>query len=133
MLFPRYRKNSAYITWLLAAAVLLRTFIAPGYMLAASADAGLRIIFCEGPVAVESGQKQHAGHQHGSEHANEGEIHISPICSQWSTSSLLVLNVVVIPLFPEVFYKVEKQEYEPRFYQSLSNASHAIRAPPSLV
>lgn len=67
-----------------AVAVFLRSFIAPGFMIKASAEDGLAIIFCDGPVSMVVSQYEHSGHQHHGDDAAQKEIHISPICGQWS-------------------------------------------------
>lgn len=128
------RKNSLrYFPWLLAVAVLLRSFIAPGYMLTISSKEGLGIIFCDGPVSLEHGHDGHAANHHGGDDATQDEVHLSPICSQWSTSSLLVFTAI---FEPELF-DVIRAEFDPGYntphFQQYSCNNYVIRGPPTLV
>ena len=132
MYISRYAKRMKLLPWLLSAVLVLRSFIAPGYMLSVSAENGLDIVFCNGPVSIE-GHMDRYGHHHGDEHSTHGEKHLSPICSQWSTSSLLVFNAV----FEAVVFDKSLAENIPAhstlFFQRCFKNNHVIRGPPVLV
>lgn len=131
--FPmRYFRNSEksiFFPWLLAVAVLLRSFIAPGYMLSVSSGNGFGIIFCNGPVSIE-GHTGHPGHHHGDDHTGHSERHTSPVCSQWSTSSLLVFNTVFEPVEFDKSNTANISEYSTPSFQQLAINNHVIRGPP---
>jgi hypothetical protein len=129
----RRKKSLGFFPWLLAVAVLLRSFIAPGYMLAVSSEEGLGIIFCDGPVSLERGHDDHAVNHHGDEDATQDEVHISPICSQWTTSSLLVFTAIFEPgLFDAIRAEINTL-YNTPHYQQYSCNNCVIRGPPSFV
>lgn len=135
MPFFRHKRNLKVFPWLLAAAVLLRSFIAPGYMLAASAGTGFAIIFCDGPVSINSKNDEHAAHHHYSDDGDQvrSEIHVSPVCSDWSTSGLLVFNAIFEPVLFDAKPAETGPDYDtPPFPQRPDN-TRTIRGPPALV
>lgn len=130
MRFFRTTKISGPFPWLLALAVLLRSFIAPGYMLFLSADQGLGIIFCNGPVSIE-GHMNHSGHHHDADdQTSHTEKHLSPVCSQWSTSSLLVFNTVFEPVVFEKSNTENVVVYTTSYFKQYSFNIRVIRGPP---
>ena len=133
MYLIRRKKSLRLFPWLLAMAVLLRSFIAPGYMLAISSEEGLGIIFCDGPVSLERGHTDHAANSHDGDKATQDEVHISPICSQWSTSSLQVITAVFEPaVFDESRFEINRFSNTPYYQQYFCNKG-IIRGPPALV
>ena len=130
----RRKKNPGVYPWLLAAAVLLRSFVAPGYMLTVSAETGPGIIFCNGPVFLNAHHDQHPSHHHA---AGDGkardDIHISPVCSDWSTSGLLVISAVFETVLFDAARTASGPEYTPPLFHLFSETTRAIRAPPALV
>lgn len=131
-LFHR-KKSLRFFPWLLAVAVLLRSFIAPGYMLAISSDEGLGIIFCDGLVSIDRGHADHAANHHGGNDVTQDEVHISPICSQWSTSSLLVFTAIFEPVLFDVIRAEIDLGYNTPHFQQYSCNNCVIRGPPTLV
>ncbi len=128
MRFFRRHKNLKAHLILIALAVVLRSFIAPGYMLSISADGGLGLAFCDGPVAMYQEQDSHAHHDHDG-NDSEAESHISTYCSYWSASSLLVFNSVleVEPVVNRDQYQISYQS--PNLQHFLAK-SRVIRGPP---
>jgi len=127
-----YRKQKlTTFCWLIALAVVLRSFIAPGYMLSVSADDGLGIIFCNGPGGIYAQHDVHAHHHHdggGTQHQN----HISPTCSFWSTSSLFVVTPHFEPALI-VSTRVEQPvQFQTLLLQQFFDTTRFIRGPPSL-
>jgi len=130
MQYFRRRKTLRLLPWLLACALVLRSFIAPGYMLTASAEDGMGIIFCDGLVSLVS-QSDHSGHHHhhGSDEV-QAEVHISPICSKWSTSGLLVINTFYLPeTSPSAV--LPESNYQAPFIRQFTNVLRPNRGPPS--
>ena len=133
MCYFRRQQNLRTFLCIIAVAVFLRSFIAPGYMLKASAEDGLGIIFCDGPVSLYIPQDDHsAHHHHGDDSDTQQETHISPICSQWSTSSLLVFNTIVVPVRLDAERTVYSYHYTTPYFQQYSDFTRVIRGPPSL-
>lgn len=133
MQYFRRRKTLRILPWLLACAVVLRSFIAPGYMLSASAEDGLGIIFCDGLVSLVS-QTEHSGHHN---HHDGGEarteVHISPICSKWSTSSLLLVpDTDIVPIFTRFSSLRETPEHQPAVPRQFPASKRITRGPPAL-
>lgn len=130
MHFFRRHINLRIHLYLIGLAVVLRSFIAPCYMLSISADGGLGLAFCDGPVAVYQVDKSHDHHDGHDGSDGAAESHISTGCSFWSTSSLLVLNTA-LEAEPVIVSRYQDQTT----YQSLNlhtiiaNAS-VIRGPP---
>ena len=119
-------------TWLIAAAVLLRSFIAPGYMLAVTGG-DLHLAFCYGPVAAAQASQDHGeGHQHHASDAagDETTVYVSPSCSFWSTSSLLATGVppVIAQAVPAAYH--EPVSYDLFLPAGVFEDARAIRAPP---
>lgn len=138
MNFFRRKQNVIKLIWVISLAVFLRSFIAPGYMISASAEDGLGLIFCDGPVSLNIQQDQSSGHH--AEHQHHGnnddevqqEIHISPICSQWSTSSLLVINTLFNPPFVISTRVKQHTYYQKLILQQAFNNHRDIRGSPYL-
>lgn len=129
MHFFRCHKNLRVYLILIGLAVVLRSFIAPGYMLSISADGSLGLAFCDGPVAMYQADNSHEYHDY---HGDDGaaESHISTTCSFWSTSSVLVFNsvlvaepVIVIRHQNQIFYQTSNLQ---RFIAN----SRITRGPP---
>ncbi len=100
-------------------------------MIKASAEEGLGIIFCDGPVTLYIPQDDHSGHHHhGSDSDVEQETHISPVCSQWSTSSVLVFNTVIEPVQIDSIRSEFINHYVAPSYQEYSDFTRVIRGPP---
>lgn len=113
--------------------VFLRSFIAPGYMLKTTAEDGLGIIFCDGPVTLYVSQDNHTAHTHHDGDNNsdvQNEIHISPICSHWSTSSMLVFNTNIGPIRFDLKYSAFNNNYITPIYREYSDNTYTIRGPP---
>ena len=91
MRFFRRHKNLRTHLYLIGLAVVLRSFIAPGYMLSIGGGGGLGLAFCDGPVAMYKSSDLHDHHNHDGDDGT-AESHISTSCSFWSTSSVLVFN-----------------------------------------
>lgn len=117
---------------LLIVALVLRTFIAPGYMLAFSPAGGLGIIFCDGPVSLAldpADKHSHHGHHDDGEAAG---FSITSTCSYWSTSGLgfvtpdppLLLSIPAVSRY--------RVEYDSPLAHQSSDTCHCIRAPPSI-
>lgn len=133
MHFFRRRKNLKLLPWLLACAVLLRSFIAPGYMLSASAEDGLGIIFCDGPASLVS-ESEHSGHHHHDGGENQAGVHISPICSKWSTSSLLLVPYTdIVPVFALYSSLRETPDQQSAIPRQFPFSKRIIRGPPHVV
>lgn len=131
MQYFRRRKTLRILPWLLASAVVLRSFIAPGYMLSASAEDGLGIIFCDGLVSLVL-QTEQSGHHHHHDSGEIGtEVHISPICSKWSTSSiLLVPETDILPVFALYSSLRETPEHQPAVPRQFPASKRVTRGPP---
>ncbi len=136
MYFFRRKKILYKLIWFISLSVFLRSFIAPGYMVSASAENGLGLILCNGPVSFNIQQDQHSEHHHHDNHSNDdvsNEIHISPICSHWSTSSLLVIDSLFKPENVKAIHVKQHTQYITRLFQQVFNNNHDIRGPPSLI
>jgi hypothetical protein len=129
MHFFRRHKNLEIHLTLIALAVVMRSFIAPGYMLSISVDGGLGLAFCDGPVVMYQANDSHAHHNHDG-NDGEAESHISTSCSFWSTSSVLVFNSV-LEAEPVIVTRHQNQiAYQaPNLYVFIVN-SRIIRGPP---
>lgn len=103
-------------------------------MISASAEDGLGLVFCDGPVSLNIQQDEHSEHQHHGDNDDEAlkEIHISPICSQWSTSSLLVIHTLFEPPFIISTRIKQQTHYQTSLFQQFFDRTRNIRAPPVL-
>ncbi len=125
-----HKHNS--LSWLLGALILLRAMIVPGYMVSASGQDGLQIIFCDGPVSISSTQEHHHS-QHMGHHDKGKSVHISPTCSDWSTSGLLLVDgfyQLPVTIFDKSF---SVPDYRNPEFQQTSLHNRAIRAPPVFI
>ncbi len=129
MRFFRCHKNLKTHLVLIALAVVLRSFIAPGYMLSISPEGGLGLAFCDGQVARYQADHEHDHHDHSGDDG-AAESHISTSCSFWSTSSLLVINSVLIPDLVEASNQQEQTVYRAPNLQTFIAKSRVIRGPP---
>ncbi len=129
MHFFRRHKNLRIYLALIALAVVLRSFIAPGYMLSISADGGLGLAFCDGPVAMYQAHESHAHHDHDGDDS-EAESHISTSCSFWSASSLQIFNSVLEAEPVTVSRHQNKIFYRTPILQSYIVNFRVIRGPP---
>lgn len=130
MHFSRRHENLRIHLYLIGLAVVLRSFIAPGYMLSISTDDGLGLALCDGPVAVYQADKSH-DHHDGHDGGDETAVsHISTGCSFWSTSSLLVLNAA-LEAEPAIISRYQHQTtyQSPNLHTFFVN-SRVIRGPP---
>lgn len=124
-------KNLRIHLYLIGLAVVLRSFIAPGYMLSISADGGLGLAFCDGPVAMYQAKDSHHHHDHGGDNESS-ESYVSTTCSFWSTSSLLVFNTV-LEAEPVTVIRYQNQiVYQAPNIQKILANSRVIRGPPDL-
>ena len=132
MKFFRFQKKSRLFLCIIAVTVFLRSFIAPGYMIRASADS-FGIVFCDGPVSVNVQQQDHPAHQHhGGDKKVNDEIHISPVCSQWSTSSQIVFDSLVAVVQAAPGDSVYNNHYTPDPFRKYSAPVRFIRGPPPI-
>jgi hypothetical protein len=126
------KQNLHNLIWGITLSVFLRSFIAPGYMLSVSADDGLSIIFCNGPAGIHSQNNDHANHHN--HHGDKGtqQNHISPACSFWSTSSLLVVAARIEPA-PFIVTGADRYvHYQPLLLPQFFDTSRVTRGPPAL-
>ena len=132
MQYFRQKRKIINLTRVISLTVILRSFIAPGYMLSASIDDGLELIFCDGPVSLTSTDDDHSSHHrhHNIDDGIEQEIHISPVCSHWSTSSVLVLNTLFEPTFVFIIRHDEQTRYQSNLVTQTSDNTNDIRGPP---
>ena len=130
MRFSRRHKNLRIHLYLIGLAVVLRSFIAPGYMLSISTDGGLGLAFCDGPVAVYQVDKSH-DHHDGHDGGDEAAVsHISTGCNFWSTSSVIVFNSV-LQVEPVVVTGQQDQiPYQTPNLENFNVNSRVIRGPP---
>ena len=134
MHYFRRKKSLSRFIWVIALAVVLRSFIAPGYMLSASATDGLSIIFCNGPVSLDVNSDDHAAHHHdGNSDEIQQQVHISPTCGHWSTSSMLVFNTFQAQLLDGAITGIYEYTYKPLLLKRNSVNTRVIRGPPLLV
>lgn len=118
---------------ILVTMIFLRSLIATGFMLAVSTGS-LELIVCDGPVSFVPITSENNGHEHhhSSGTSEKSQLHISPSCSDWSTSSLLVaipfFELSVFELTPEKTIQFNAVPID-EFFDSINQ----IRAPPSLV
>ena len=129
MRFFRRHKDLRTHLILIALAVVLRSFIAPGYMLSISPEGGLGLAFCDGPVAMYQADHAHDHHDHGDDDG-AAESHISTSCSFWSTSSLMVINSVLVPDLVVASTQPEQTVYRAPNLQTFISNSRVIRGPP---
>lgn len=121
------------ISIILVTMVFLRSLIATGFMLGVSGSS-LELIVCEGPVSFKSASLEHSGHHHdhSSDHSDKSQLHISPSCGDWFTSSLLVavtsFELSHFNLTPEKTIQFNALLVDESF-----DSINQIRAPPSLV
>jgi hypothetical protein len=132
MRFFRRHKNLRIHLYLIGLGVVLRSLIAPGYMLSISADGGLGLAFCDGPVAMYQASDAHDHHNHdGSD--NDAESHISTSCSFWSTSSVVVFNSV-LDAEPVIVTRHQDQiSYQATNLQHFIPNSRLTRGPPAYI
>jgi hypothetical protein len=119
--------------WLIVVTVFLRSFIAPGFMLSVSPDKGLGIIFCDGPVAVYSQEDTSPHHHHdGDDGASDTVIHISPVCSHWSTSGANAVTVSFEAFQFNTQFQDEVTSQDSLLTRYSVFTNRTIRAPPIL-
>jgi len=118
------------MTRLIVAMVFLRSLVASGFMLAISGS-GLELIVCDGPVSFKPAVSEYSGHEHhhSSEHTENSQLHISPTCSDWSTSSLQVFNAFFeLSLFDQ--HVSETIQFNTIYIDGSHDSINHIRAPP---
>ena len=99
-------------------------------MLSISADGGLGLAFCDGPVAVYQVDKSH-DHHDGHDGGDEAAVsHISTGCSFWSTSSVIVFNSVLQVEPVVVTGQQDKIPYQTPNLGNFIVNSRVIRGPP---
>lgn len=118
---------------LLILGVLIRSFIAPGYMLQVAGKDGPGIVFCNGPVAAiqqqNSEHSQYHRRQKG-DHTGTGG-HFNTTCSFWSASSFGNVNPA-LPLVPFIATETKLPvDYASPLILQPHDDSRTIRAPPS--
>ena len=118
---------------LLAAAVVLRSLIAPGFMLSVSVDDGLGIVFCNGPAAIHAPDNGHSGHHHDNTGKTGDQAHITPMCGHWSSSSLFVAVAFFVPSLEAPLPVKTNAVYQSAPLQKFLDSSRVTRGPPSLV
>lgn len=97
----RYFRRKRYLdkyTWIITLALVLRSFIAPGFMLDTSSGNRPAITICNGPAglfAPVGSYTEHSAHHHVTDGKNAHHNHITPTCCNWSTSSMLVFDFFV--------------------------------------
>lgn len=123
---------------LLVSVIMVRSLIAVGFMLSVSGH-GLELVFCDGPVSFKpvnndiSKRHVHGEHDHHSMgQAGDSQLYISPSCSDWSTSSLLVINNSIEFITPHQVTELISPVTLNFIDQSVSSIN-LIRAPPYLV
>lgn len=119
--------RQSLVPWLILGLVL-RTLIAPGYMLSTAGADGLRMVFCNGPAGLPM-QIVHGQHAAGTGHDHDSARHAGPTCEFWSTSSLGFVTLDT-PVSPLVMRHVMQARYLPRFTYSPATPIRGIRAPP---
>ena len=134
----RYPMIRQIVPRFLVSVLVVRSLIAVGFMLSVS-NHGLELVFCDGPVSfkpvehIANSQHAYGEHDHHAMgHAEDSQLHISPSCSDWSTSSLLVINnSIEFITFRQVTELIAPFNYklvDPSFV-----SINLIRAPPYLV
>ena len=134
MTYVRHKNRSTLLVRLIALAVILRSFIAPGFMLGVSADGGLSIMFCNGPAGVHAQYDGHGGHSHHHDDQGAGNSgHVTPACTHWSTSGSFVVAVLTVPLFSAFSPDQEKPSTPPTVVPSHLDSARVTRGPPTLI
>ena len=127
-----------------AIGMLLRSFIAVGYMLDTQPANGdlFSVIICEGSAGInaiaglDSSSQDHS-HHHGhdtdsDEHDHAAQDHPISSCSYWSSSSLsLFANLDFIDL-PNIPLSNDVSVYQDQLVLPLSTYTRLARAPPTL-
>ena len=141
MNFFRRKHNSIKLVWTIALAVVLRSLIAPGFMLdTKSTDGGLpSIILCEGPAGINAipGLVQIDNHHHHSgdhdeQHQHDQNDHSFLGCSLWSATSYSnVATLSFIDLTLDINLG-EVIDYELLLPPSFTYNTYSTRAPPIL-
>ena len=130
--FRRKRNLNKYIR-LIALALVLRSFIAPGFMLDTSSGNGLAIIFCNGPAGLYVPANDHANHHahYGTDDGPPHQNHITPACSHWSTSSMLVFNSYVAVNLPDTDRTHTVPLYDAPVFAECPASNRLTRGPPA--
>lgn len=118
---------------LLVAAIVLRSLIAPGFMLSVSADDGLNIVFCNGPVAVHAPDNGHSGHHHADTGETGKQAHVTPMCGHWSSSSHYVVTAFFAPSMDVPLPAKANTKYQSAPVQKFLDSPRVTRGPPSPV
>jgi len=100
-------------------------------MLSVGEEDGLSIIFCNGPVDLSPMQGDEAHHHHGDIESDSPILFISPICSDWSTSSTLALYLPLETLNPHIERGQETNPYNAPKLTQIATPNQLIRAPPA--
>ncbi len=124
--------------------LLLRSFVAPGYMLDTKPSNGdlFSVILCSGPAginaidAIQPLVDSHSDHQHNDSvsdhkhHDNAAQEHASSTCGFWSTSSQLLVTEVDFFAIPEPALQQQVILYQTHSSERSLRTNHTVRAPP---
>jgi hypothetical protein len=132
--YLRRKKIIPKISSVIAIAIILRSFIAPGFMISASAEEGLALVFCDGPVSLISQGEDHAsGHDHhNTADTDQQAVHISPMCTHWAASSILAVNTNFEPATTLHLSRLEQSSYKLQYVEQRFYHNSYIRGPPQL-
>ena len=127
--FCRKQDMNKY-AWIIILALVLRSFVAPGFMLDTSSGSGLAIIFCNGPAGLyvpASDYTEHRAHHHSPGDGSGHQNHITPACSDWSTSGMLVFDSYVDVYSLDTGHTVNIQQYATPLFLEFVDSNRSIR------
>ena len=141
MHFFRIKNQSRRLISLLILGMLLRSLIAPGYMLDTNTENAqlFSITICAGPAGINAipglheTEHSHHHHQHDADHEqhnHESAEHGFSACSLWSSSSLSLLAELDFNHVPGIKFSDNTAVYQHLFNKRFLNNSHPVRAPP---
>jgi hypothetical protein len=128
--------------WLLVTALLLRSLIAPGFMLEFNPDSllGVTVSPCSGMNSIDaikgltSGEHEHAGHGsvHSTDGQNEEHTAISTHCATWSVGNAFMVslhtgNQGLLADLRDVTFLITRDNPSSPYFPTLH---HPSRAPP---
>ena len=137
MYFSRLKNKSRRLVTLLVGGLLLRSLIAPGYMLNTSSggDLWLSLELCAGAVSAIAGHADKPDHQEpqtGKPLGHGSEDRRFSACDLWSASSPSLLLYFDLPLFPAERFPAALISYKNRSLPRYSDNTALARAPPVL-
>lgn len=112
-------RRSSFVVRTLVCGVLLRSLIAPGFMLdvGGSGPFGLQIVLCDGPAGTASLAAQNHRGPHGTTdvagHEQHPEEHLSATCGMWMSSSVYVGD-----LAPDIDLRLEGKAHSSFVWRS---------------